>query len=769
MADEGCAWPHTPPGDLYRCLLTPDEGQRREALREVIETLKEVSQGAMWAGESSMLEFVTNHGPQIVTYARCCPFDDIASAFSELLLWIRRSCLLDVEDMLDDSDSLASSEGDPDHNSQPPQPLPAHGDGPPPAVPLDLAVDVSEDSLLVPAKRVKSSSVRRRVSPHWSASSHLDPTGTLGARCASGEDAEASDEWGVLTPQSQQGGAPSGPVRSTPPSAFPRRAPPSDSDVPALHPSPLPHVTTPPHNGVAAPGAAPRRPLHLPAASRDFGERPNGVANGAASAAPAGRSRPKDWSERPCATFIPLDCVEPLLTDEPKARALYEHAFLSEGEVSNFVRVLSIKPELGLIMLRGWGRTMASGPLTQDVGWYVALSTASLCECEYWVARCEMNFYRAGGNPAWVAQGMAAAPAKVAGFASFNMKLTLWPWTLEKADVDALVQGCGWTLPELVQAIVISSQMLNFCSIVRGAGVLLDGTRSAPAAPAETESRPILVPGQKVEAPDVRPPPSAGSSPAPSHSGCNSPVTAASDDGRTDMLKALEKTGEPFPEDPPSSFLETFNKIVDNDMNEEEKEAQKEDDCPGPCRYAMVSGNTERRRFDGFRQREDDKEAPYLRLSEYNWKDDASCVVDQLLSDRLSAFLDDNFMTVTTMTDNDIFGCIKGYDTSNLRRMVWYYVLGIYGIVTDEHNYRAINILVGIQQPGIIGLKKYIKNVGAFCGRITHAEYHFDRRQYTKPFSHKDKLHMTLLASAARMQAALIYGMRMTSKYIAGE
>ena len=548
----------------YGQLLTDDATKRQEATDRIVEALKEAASSALRYGNDTVLAFVADHGPYILCYAHCCPFTDIADSFNDLLAWLRKNCLLEIEEMLDD--------------------------------------DADDDNYDLP-----------------------DRTGR--------DDSEASQP---LKAKKRRKG---------------RRG----------------------QNGLARNGSGSCGP---DAVSDDIGDDAYVSSSGCSSRhiSPYQSATAFKWREKSCSRFVPLSDLEPLFSTFTPACDLYQKAFLAEGEVPNWVRVLSCKPEMALKLYNSWHEVMSKGPLAADQRWYIALMSASVNECEYWVERCEIQYLSTGGNED-VLQSVEANP-KLAGFVDINVKLATTPWQINVENVRDLVEGGGWTLPELVQAIVISTQMLSFCSIAKGMGCICEGegldvseNHSAPPRPKEV----------------------------------------------TNMLDALNYSNDPLPGTTP---LEAFSAMVEEDIKED---CVTSSHCKNVGRMRLISGDKVGARFVGERS-----SIANLRLSEYNWKDDASCVVDQLLSGELASQLDDRFFTVTTMTDNDIFGRIRDIDTTRLRRMVWFYVHGLYGIVADDMDYRNINRLVGIREAGIKDMKRYIKFVGCLAGDITYETYHFD-------------------------------------------
>ncbi|KAJ9472411.1 Sestrin-like protein [Diplonema papillatum] len=665
-SDDG-AWEGDAKG-MYVRVLIQDEEKRAILLSSLIDSIKHVSEDALRVGGEAVLGFVTNHGPYILEFAYQCPLPDVALAFRELLLWLKKTCLLEIDEMLND-----------DFSSE----------------------DETEDAAAGCEREANNGNELDS-----SAGAGLP---VLGVRCTAGRHRSKGNR--------QNRGSRDFRGQST--------------------------------GSLSSHSSVPTPPLSAGLQAR--------------------------WGTRPCSRFIPAADIEPITSLKPTAQRLYQQVFLEEAEVPNWVKVLSLVPQVAHKIYRTFTTAMAMGPLSAPYRWYVAYDTARRCRCQYWISRCEMGFLQVSGDVRWLTDG---PPNKLEALSTLQGKLVSNPWDLLQSDILELVEERDWTLPEVALAICINAQLLSLCSSAKGTGLLLEGEKLPAHYDALRQSEMIASASLEdvtdmltmMNAPDE------GSDAAeiaaerfhelvsselelgkPHSDGLHAPTdhepSPTSRSGRRGMNGSTP---------PPALPADDETTGDDSSANEGKLPSGSLSHVNGGNRasdatQATTDAGDEFKGVNGIFR---------LRLTAYNWRDDASCLVDQLLSGSLASQLDELFSTVTTMTDNDIFGVVQNIDTSRLRQMVWYYVHGLYGIVADDIDYSNINGLVGIQKNGIIGFKKYIKYVGCLTNTINEMEYHFDIR-YTQRFSSKDKVHICLLASEARRRAALIYGMRACAKHLA--
>ena len=100
-------------------------------------------------------------------------------------------------------------------------------------------------------------------------------------------------------------------------------------------------------------------------------------------------------------------------------------------------------------------------------------------------------------------------------------------------------------------------------------------------------------------------------------------------------------------------------------------------------------------------------------------------------------------------SDND------NVDTARFRSAVWHYVHRVQGIFHDDYSYNSVNFWLNRR------LKTYIKKLVCFPKDIKKADF----QNMGIDLHHHEKVHLSLLATTARKQAALLYGLRAIMQY----
>ena len=86
---------------------------------------------------------------------------------------------------------------------------------------------------------------------------------------------------------------------------------------------------------------------------------------------------------------------------------------------------------------------------------------------------------------------------------------------------------------------------------------------------------------------------------------------------------------------------------------------------------------------------------------------------------------------------------------------VWHYVHRVQGVCHDDYDYENVNFWLTIR------LKKYIKKLVCYPHEMEKEDFQFMGVALTA----QEKVHLSLLASESRKQAALLYGLRAIMKY----
>jgi len=148
------------------------------------------------------------------------------------------------------------------------------------------------------------------------------------------------------------------------------------------------------------------------------------------------------------------------------------------------------------------------------------------------------------------------------------------------------------------------------------------------------------------------------------------------------------------------------------------------------------------------------KKDPLYNIHEYSWSDHGYALVSTYYSEEPAELLDKKFSFIREMSYNS-FNKEKHIDTSPFRRSIWYFVHRLYGILHDDFNYGFIVKTLDKKT------KKTLKNLTLYPNKI-HKNDTFDFGIFLQA---SEKIHIIVLATEARMQAELLYGLHAVVKY----
>lgn len=86
-------------------------------------------------------------------------------------------------------------------------------------------------------------------------------------------------------------------------------------------------------------------------------------------------------------------------------------------------------------------------------------------------------------------------------------------------------------------------------------------------------------------------------------------------------------------------------------------------------------------------------------------------------------------------------------DTSLFRRAVWYYVQCLYGIRSDDYNYREVNIFLDR------ALKQYIKQLACFPEKVPYE----DHTKCMEALWDSEKVHVIIMVAESKLQAQMLH------------
>uniref|UniRef100_A0A6J0V9L5 Sestrin-2 isoform X1 n=2 Tax=Pogona vitticeps TaxID=103695 RepID=A0A6J0V9L5_9SAUR len=433
-------------------------------------------------------------------------------------------------------------------------------------------------------------------------------------------------------------------------------------------------------------------------------------------------------------SFIP---VEEILQEgaESARRHLFIEAFVSTGKVDNITMVMGLHPEY----LTSFWKTQylllrMDGPLPYHKRHYIAIMAAARHQCSYLVGFHMGEFLQVGGDPEWL-RGLRYAPQKLRNLNEINKILAHRPWLITKEHIEALLKTGenSWSLAELIQALVLLTHYHSLASFVFGCGINLEidqdgGHAFQPPSPCSCDSSPG------------------------SDDGTNSSSSA-------DAMEEVEVLMERM------KLLQEYQ-LEEEGVTQEEMETHFEMEkresllvTPSDVVEHSLPPNVlcfvEDPEF-GYKDftRRGEQTPPTFRAQDYTWEDHGYSLINRLYPD-VGQLLDEKFQVVYNLTYNTI-AMHSGVDTSMLRRAIWNYVHCVFGIRYDDYDYREVNQLLERS------LKIYIKTVACYPEKTTKRMY----THFWKHFKHSEKVHVNLLLSEARMQAALLYALRAITRYM---
>eukprot|EP01065_Artemidia_motanka_P008599 TRINITY_DN14338_c0_g1_i1.p1 TRINITY_DN14338_c0_g1~~TRINITY_DN14338_c0_g1_i1.p1 ORF type:complete len:710 (+),score=167.67 TRINITY_DN14338_c0_g1_i1:494-2623(+) len=442
---------------------------------------------------------------------------------------------------------------------------------------------------------------------------------------------------------------------------------------------------------------------------------------------------------RKVSSFIPMEILPPLICEISPAQELFTFTFLDQGQVPNWVRVLSLEPQSTLTLYRAWTALVGCGPLPAHMRCYLVVMAASLHRCDYWIRRGVDGFIAAGGDASWLDVGVSECP-KLRRLAPLLARLAHRPWSIDHTHIAALVSEGYWTLPEVVHALGIAASACSLCGFAHGLGVN------------EEHSQAPLICGNRV---------------------LLSSALAAARAPRGDrmesdgFLHAAPADDDEVAAQPGQDF-DPFSVRAAADEQHRQPPASGSASSLPPSdgqRYTKLCPNDDEVLFSSATG----VGGARLIVSEYNWRDDAAALIDSLLpaaagAPPIAELLDEEFATLARISLSPACGETLGPEWVHLPRMVFLYVSALYGIVANDMTHKGINSLVGLEATK--KLKGYFRSVACLPENMKLSDYHFDE-SWKNPLTHSDKVRIALIAAGARKQAALVHAMRAVSKYLA--
>ncbi|XP_065350350.1 sestrin homolog isoform X2 [Cloeon dipterum] len=349
------------------------------------------------------------------------------------------------------------------------------------------------------------------------------------------------------------------------------------------------------------------------------------------------------------------------------------------------------------------------GALPWDYRHYIAIMAAARHQCDYLVDIQKEMFLEHGGDPAWL-QGLDCVPDKLRSLNEINKILAHRPWLLCKSHIIRLTKESNWSLAELVHAIVILAHFHSLASFVFGCGI---NDQDDPDAPVNNSN---------VE-PEVRV------------------------DQLMERMRTLSQREEEFSvEEQTQRFLRVDHR--DQTIDIENSRVLKQ--TSGLGHFIEDTEFT----YQDFQRRGETGDFPTFRVQDYSWEDHGYSLVNRLYND-VGNLLDAKFKKAYNMTYYTMGGN-KDVDTSRFRRAIWNYIHCVFGIRHDDYDYGEVNQLLERS------LKAYIKSTCCYPERVATRDF----AQVLAEFEHSEKVHINLMVQEARMQAELLYALRVVMNHM---
>lgn len=442
--------------------------------------------------------------------------------------------------------------------------------------------------------------------------------------------------------------------------------------------------------------------------------------------------------------FVSLrDCV-PTSIEDNEIHKLFVEAFCMNGRTSHINQLQAYHVKYLTCFLQFENHLMRlNSPLSIQWRYYIGIMGASRHHCSMLIEKCEHMFLMHGGDPQWL-EGVEHTPKKLRKLNNINKILAHKPWLLmfSPSHIKELLfcedASESWTIPELIQAIVILVHFQTLSGFVYGCGISPEidmrkghTTRRCSTSIGEySGSEPVTPTKLKANSFDSK---------------IEESITTA------ELFKKIQKvqSEEADTSQEEEDKLRQFKEVETKELEDIEDHTNGIDTLSGKY-IDDVSF-----RYEDFAKIKEKKDFDVFRAQDYNWQEHGYSFINRLYPE-IGTLLDDKFnctynLTYYTMGDN-----FTNVDTSKFRLATWNYIHVLYGIFHDDYIYDEVNKLLEKSY------KSYIKKVACFPDRITFTDY-WDFYTDMLP---SEKVHINLLVLESRLQAALLYASRALMKHI---
>jgi hypothetical protein len=162
-------------------------------------------------------------------------------------------------------------------------------------------------------------------------------------------------------------------------------------------------------------------------------------------------------------------------------------------------------------------------------------------------------------------------------------------------------------------------------------------------------------------------------------------------------------------------------------------------------------------RIETLRYRDFDTSEPMLITHDFSWEEHGFDLVARFFP-AAAPVLDKQFKIAFDLTYNVFSGTGEYVNTEPFRTAIKMYVLRLFGVRNDHYDYAMVNKFM------TIATKTFVKKVVCAPETVTANDF----ANFSFLFSDDEKVHIILLASEARRQAALLWGLNAVTRVFRG-
>jgi len=369
------------------------------------------------------------------------------------------------------------------------------------------------------------------------------------------------------------------------------------------------------------------------------------------------------------------------------------------------------------------------GPVPQPWRHYLALLAASRHSCRYLILSQQCEFFQSGGDLTWL-ESVQKSPLKIQKLSLLNGLLAHKPWTIKPQHIQELTTGeNNWSVPELVQAIVILSTFHSLAGFVAGMGIMLEIDRRSE----HTGTNSISIPATPDE---------------------DHLLHRNTEESNAELLSKLKFLSEKSDTESVSSM--NSNPEFAQKYFEESEIHWRPKKIPASSKKANITDFSHYSMIEMGYEEFDVNAVEYkiFPLRDCCWEDHGYSLINRYYPGA-GDILDDLFSETLSLTDYSLFNS-ENIDTGPFRQAVWYYVLRLKGMFHDDYDYSQVNQLLNKT------LKMYINKVACSPEHVSEVDYGF----LGIALLDAEKTHINYLILESRRQAEILYALNAIRKHM---